>query len=399
MRSASDILEDILAIETGAGRIEGAFLADPELGYIWRAQTALTEACRSVSLEDILVRESDIATRPLRTNPDNFEAARGAWLAGELLRVILSPGDVLKDPERAVRRCLQAGLRPGGNEEEVDEGDADLHLAIRSSLAGAPGPLVGSLRAALTLRMRTASLSPSAERLMMICADHSLREGRTGREITDILPEGLGLSAEPGEPRWILLPATALSADGFRIWSPGSPQGLANLLTGLRREVGRGLGSLPVLRKWKREAQALCSGKRAGASVRDLVHLVSRRPILTGAGVSDALGVTPRTALNLLNEATEAGLLEELTRRRSYRAWAAIPMAQRIRSVDRQPSGYERLSGPSGPKTSDTPDGDEEALASLDEALLHADRILERYGMQAERRDQREDYDDPFGSE
>lgn len=386
MKSHSQILESILAIEVGAARIEGAFLADPELGLIWRAQAALTEACRSVSLEDINIREGDVATRPLREAADDFETSRGAWFVGELLRVMLSPGDILRDPERSVRRAMRAGLRPEGTEPGIGEGDAEIYTAVARSLEEAPGPLLGALRASLTLRHRTMSASPSAERLLFMSADHAFRNGRAGRELSDALPEGLGLTASEGAPQWILLPATSLTTGGFRIWSPGSSSGLVTLLDALRLETGRGLGALPVLRRWRASAQRLAAGKRGGSRMRDLAHLVAQRPILTGQIVSDRLSITGRAALNLLNEATQEGVLREITRRRSYRAWASAPMAERLEGRTSRPkaSFHRNLDDRPDPPDWEAPtlrdrSSEERALEELDAALGAADEILRKY--------------------
>lgn len=395
MMRAAAILERILAIEVGAARIEGALLTDPDLGRLWRVQAALTEACRSVGMEDISVQEGDLATRPLRVDVDEGETARGVWFAGESLRVLLSPGDLLKDPERAISRCLRSGVRPNGAEGPMPEAEPDLVAAISESMRDAPGPLIGALRATLTLRARTLSASPSAERLLFVCADHAIRGGRAGRELTDPLPEGLGLSAGPGGPRWVLMPATALSTGGFRIWSPGTPSGLASLLDGMRDEVGRGLGALPTLRRWRELAVNMSAGRHGRSRVRDLVRLLMRRPIVTGQIVADELGVTPRGALNLIGEAVSEGLVEELTHRRSYRAWAISPVAGRIRnrSVARGVRGRPGRGGErphkgaarelEGAPARVAPDrdrsGEEAALAELDAALAAADRLLERY--------------------
>ena len=396
MRS-SEILERVLAIEVGAARIEGALLADPDLGRVWRAQAALTEACRSVGMEDINVQEGDLATRPLRVDVDEGETARGVWLAGEALRVLLSPGNLLVDPDRTVRRCLRVGVRPDGSEGPMPEAEPELVSAVSAAVRDAPGPLVGALRAALTMRTMTMSASPSAERLLFTCADHAIRGGRAGREMTDPLPEGLGLTAGPGEPRWILMPSTSLSTGGFRIWSPGTPSGLASLLDGMRDEVGRGLGALPSLRRWRDLALASGADRHGRSRMRDLVRLLMSRPIVTGQIVADELGITPRGALNLIGEAAASGLLEELTRRRSYRAWAVAPVASRIRlrTVARGLRGRPGRAAEASPDpVGDSPDsveegpgpafvrdrsGEEAALAELDAALAAADRILDKY--------------------
>ena len=191
------------------------------------------------------------------------------------------------------------------------------------------------------------------------------------------------------------MPATALSTGGFRIWSPGTPSGLASLLDGMRDEVGRGLGALPTLRRWRELAVNMSAGRHGRSRVRDLVRLLMRRPIVTGQIVADELGVTPRGALNLIGEAVSEGLLEELTHRRSYRAWAISPVAGRIRnrSVARGVRGRPGRGGErphkgaarelEGAPARVAPDrdrsGEEAALAELDAALAATDKLLERY--------------------
>lgn len=130
--------------------------------------------------------------------------------------------------------------------------------------------------------------------------------------------------------------------------------------------------------------------------MRDLVRLLMSRPIVTGQIVAEELGVTPRGALNLIGEAAAAGLLEELTRRRSYRAWAISPVAARIRNrtvargmrgrpgrsvaaeVDAEAEGTGPQGGGRAPLQPDR-SGEAAALAELDAALASADRLLEKY--------------------
>lgn len=397
MQSSAQRLEAILAIEVAGARLEGIFLADPELGRIWRAQASLTEACRSVSLEDLPVKERDVATRPLIRGASTEGIARGIWSADELLKVMLSPGDAQSDMERAVRRAMRAGVRPEGTEEIIGEGDDAIYRAVAAALASAPAPLVGALRASLTLRMNTGSISPSAERLLFMICDHAMRGGRAGREIADPLPEGLGLGAAIGAPAWIFLPSTGLTTDGFKIWSPGSATGLDHLLTGLEREVSRAVGVVPILRRWRQEARSLAESKRGDARTMDVIRLLVDQPILTAAMVSTALGMTQRRALNILNEVAELGLAGELTYRRSHRAWAIGPLAQRLRGTSpkaalprRKPMDTEDCHEEASAFQHEQPEehariedhdrsGEERALAELDAAMSIIDAVLAKY--------------------
>ncbi|ETX30252.1 helix-turn-helix domain-containing protein [Roseivivax isoporae] len=370
------LLDTLLGLEVAAGRIEGAFAADPDLGRLWRMQAALSEACRSVGLEDIHLSEGDLALRAFETPLTAFEPARGGWHAERLLRVIVAPGDIAAEPGATIARCLRAGL--------VDDGEAagtpeDLDILARDvavAVAAAATPCLAGIRAAALVRAATGGTQPSAERLVFLAADHALRRGRAGGRgpspgegAEGILP---ALSAD-----WVLLPSMALSAQGFRAWSPLSPTGIADLLSGLRIETGRTLGDLPVLRRWRDRAQGACSGRHGKSRLSDLVALCLRRPILTGRGIADALAVTDRTARNLTAEAVEAGILAQLTPRRTYRAWAPVPLADRLRRRS-QPVARSVTVSRAGP-TRDALSVDA-ALADLDAALAQADRVLARYG-------------------
>ncbi|TFL15979.1 hypothetical protein, partial [Jannaschia formosa] len=115
----------LLALETRAARLEGAFGADPELGLMWRAGAALTEACRSVALEDIHVTEGDVVLRAHEHGTAELgpaETARGVEAASDLLAVIAAPGDLRTAPETVIARCLRGTLRT-----EIDLSGPDEH--------------------------------------------------------------------------------------------------------------------------------------------------------------------------------------------------------------------------------------------------------------------------------
>lgn len=292
---------------------------------------------------------------------------------------------------------MRAGVRPEGTEESIGEGDEAIYAAVAAALSSAPGPLIGALRASLTLRMHTGSISPSSERLFFMICDHALRGGKAGRENIDPLPEGLGLGAAAGAPTWIFLPSTGLTTDGFKIWSPGSSKGLSHLLDGLERELSRAIGTIPVLRRWRQEARRLTDSKRGDARITDLIRLLVDQPIVTASIVSASLCMTQRGALNILNEVAEMGLAGELTYRRSHRAWAIAPLAQRLRGTStkeglprRKPMEGEESNQDSGRFRSEEFEdhakfdigdrsGEERALAELDTAMSRMDEVLAKY--------------------
>lgn len=383
--SGASLLDDLLAVESAAGRLEGAFLADVELGRIWRAQMALSETCRSVALEDIHLSEGDLVLRPFEARNSALETARGALHGIELLRVIARPGDLRADPVGVISRCLRAGFADASAVEPPGQGAAWPELAplarrIMAEIDTAPSPLLAALRAAAQLRLASAAELPAAERLLFITVDHACRAAPPRAAAPDAADEIAPLLAQV-RAGWVLLPAMALTARGFRAWSPGSPRGIRDLLSGLRLETGRALGQLPLLRRWRDQARQVAADAPGKSHLGDLVTLSIHQPILTGRGIAAALGVTDRTARNLADKAVAAGILAPITGRRSYRAWAPLPMAARLRrrnpSRERPPARVPAAQLRVGQGAA-LPGG-EAALAELDAALAEADRVLGRY--------------------
>lgn len=383
------LLESLLQTEVGAARLEGAFAADPDLGVTWRAQEALTEAVRSVGLEGVVVGEGDVALRSLDARAGASETARGAWLASEVFRLLRNPPDPFRDIESAVSRCVRAGANESG---EVGPEGVDIE-DLKPFVSPERSPLISALRGAVAMRDLTFSANPAAERLFFMSLDSAARGGRAGRD--DVLDPGIletGFSFGRGA-NWVLMPSAALSSDGFRPWSPGSPKGLRDLLSGLESQVGRGLGALPGLRRWRSRAVSASGARHGKSRFQDLVRVLMERPIVSAPAVAELIGVTSRTGLNLLKEAEEAGVVKLVTPRRSYRAWAATPMAERVRGrvtapgkrgpvpvADAETGFPEQDRTASPPRTSQETRGEAEALEELDAAMAAADRVLSRIG-------------------
>jgi hypothetical protein len=284
-----------------------------------------------------------------------------------------------------------------GATESTDPGSADLDVtALASSVNAGRSPFISALRGAVALRDLTLSANPAAERLFFMSLDSATRGGRAGRE--DVIEANVlesGVSFGRGAS-WVFMPSTALSSNGFRAWSPGSAKGLRDLLSGLEHQVGRGLGALPALRWWRSRALSAAEGRHGKSRLRDLAEILIQYPILTAPAAADLIGVTTRTGLNLLGEAEEAGIVKLVTPRRSYRAWAATPMAERIRGRASVQTGARRDPFRKSPDTDDPPgatetasvsaplsrDAEKEAraLEELDAAMDAADRVLERIG-------------------
>lgn len=385
MKSSNPVFWKILELESKSARIEGIFLADPELARLWRGQVALTEACRSVSLEDIHVFEGDVIYRHLENRLTDVEGARGAASVGELLRVIVSPGDVKQDPVLTLQRCWRAAvtLEDEGSSLEVEETASE----IRNTVNEASGIFLGSLRAAIVHRFRTESRMPSADRLVFMVAEHSLRGGGQGYDPGEDYPEVL---LRRMNASWIFTPSLALTQGRFRAWSPAGEPGHLDLMDGIHADLDRTLGAVPMLRKWREDARSFAAGKHGRSRLRDLVELAMREPILTSGHVRNVLGVSERASLYLMEEAEAAGILSLITPRRSYRVWATPMMAQNLRMRASRSSAPARGPGPVRENAGDASitvtdeqasyeERAEAALSELDKAMEQADAVLAKY--------------------
>ena len=403
--SHDSLILRILEIESKAARIEGIFLADPEIGRMWRAQTALTEACRSVGLEDIHIFEGDVIFRHLENRTIDAEQARGALAATGLLQFILSPGDLAKEPQRVLKRCMNYAVHVEPDETQVDL--TEITSRLQTAVQTAPTPLLAGLRAAIIYRQMTESRMPSADRLVFMAADHAARGGKAGIDLSisdhpDILLRRISA-------HWIFTPSISLTQDSFRIWSPGSDAGFADLMEGLSRELSRTLGTMPVMRRWRDKACKTASSRHGKSRLRDLIDLAIREPILTSQHLRRSLDISRRASHYLMKEAEDLGILTQVTQRRSYRVWTTPMMAQTLRMRALRQSLPSDCGGKSGqpvgnsgitkdskvigipglqvnqPKPgrliydANSAERTEAALAKLDAAMEQADAVLKKY--------------------
>lgn len=398
----TDLLGNILALEAGAARLEGAFAADPEIGLIWRSQVALSEACRSVGMEGIHVLEGDVIHRTLENRLTDAEGARGTLAARALLRVILAPGDLSDDPAGVLERCWTAGVAVEGDEEAPDF--VELGRGVARAMGQGPTPFLGALRATVHMRFATGSAAPSVDRLVFMAAEHTLRSDIGQSDQAAGRAGGLLGRVRAG---WTMLPSLALTQSRFRSWSPMSDKGHLDLITGLRGEMDRAIGMLPVMRRWRDGARVHAAGRHGRSRYGDLVELAFQEPILTARHVQDFLGISSRSALYLVQEAAEAGFLVSITPRATYRVWATPYMADLLkrRSMSKAPTHFaapeveeqrdtQAAFGDAEPNE-DLPadwdlnhgaeeDGDAEertnkALAELDDAMANVDAVLKKY--------------------
>lgn len=387
------LLWRIVRLETASSRLEGMFLADPELAMMWRAGAALSEACRSVSMEDISIFEGDVIRRPLENLQIEQEQARGTIAAHHLLRVMTAPGDLLNDAAAVVTRCWTAAVSVESGEAVLDLGEIAGRIA--RDLPDAPSPFLGALRSAILFRLMTEGRAPSADRLIFMAAEHGLRgAGGPDRGLPAAPEEMLGGIAA----NWTLTPSVALTQNRFRAWSPVSPLGVGELIAGLMECNHHALGQLPVMRHWRAEARRRSGAKHGKSRLRDLVDLAIRQPILTSAKCRQELGVSERASYYLMEEAATEGILTLITPRSSYRVWATPHMADLLRMRSSPVKGRGRRGlrqaeqGRGDASEQPLPDGRDgalekdqfadssaKAMADLDAALASADSILEKY--------------------
>ena len=129
----------------------------------------------------------------------------------------------------------------------------------------------------------------------------------------------------------MVTPSVALTRRGFRLWSPLKPGGVAGLLGLMAESLAWDLGQLGRLRRDVAAIRAAGQGRHGRSRAGDMAAFVLARPIFTSALVADELGVTRRTALNLIAELEGQGLVRNLLPRRAARFWATASLAERLR--------------------------------------------------------------------
>ncbi len=386
---------DLVTLEANAGRIEGIFSARPDIGRLWRIQSALVEAARTVALEDIHIHEGDLVLRLAENRATSAETARGVDAARDNLAVLRAPGSLLDDPERAVARACRASVRMRDvsyGEEFPKLGPEDIQ-SLRTIVKEGPTPFLSALKATIQFRKLTESWSPASDRLIFVAAEHSVRqmETRPWGEVQQDNPFGLGLLSGM-LARWTFLPATALSQGRFHSWSPMQRAGVRNLIDGLLAEQSRTLGAIPQLDRWVSRARDYAAGKHGKSRLKDVVTLSTHSPVLTVSMIREGLGLKQRAAYNLVDEAEEAGVLSRITARKTYRVWAVPFLADRIKNRPmpgaRKTAARTSAAGQGGAAgnlkilTGMTYDPDanaareESVLAELDRALARADEVL-----------------------
>jgi hypothetical protein len=333
-----NLAERLIGAEVAAARIEAILLADPDLGLLWRAQAALSEAVRSLALEDVPLREGDLVVR-LSENRTGDLDARGAETAAAALRMLRHPRDILAEPVETVR-AIEAALAPAAVDgsgardihAEADRlADAEIREIVADLRERPVSPVLGALRAAAAYGSLTGRRAPMAERMIFVAAEGALRRDRevpmveVAREPGLLLEDFAIVSAS-----WVALPASALLRRGFRLWSPVRVEGVSDFLDHLALSLSWEIGQIGQLRHWLARARGSADSAKGRSRRADLMALAAREPLLSSGRVMEALGVSRRTAITLLDQSAEMGLLKVVTPRNRWRLWAAAPFAERL---------------------------------------------------------------------
>ncbi len=379
----------VLRAEVLAARLEAAARAEPEVGNLWRSELALAEAVASACLEGVRLSERDLLPRVALNGAQGADPA-GSELALGLIRVLKAPGDPLRHPVDTVRRFERAAGQGRGAALASDAGRSGRRATdaeIATLFAGLrPGdmPILSAARAAAGYAQLTARANPVIERLVFVAVEGALRGAAAPAGGPEDPFRGLSGRVDAG---WVALPALALSHGRFQPWSPGSGSGLIDLACGLDAVLAAEIGRFGLARDWWRRGLAAGTGRRGSSRLTDAVRAFTATPVLSSALLAEALGLSLRGALNLLEELAGQGLVQEITRRRTARIWAVPGLAARLAP----PGGRvrRRLAGQGGgPRPEGTSPSRreaqgqemEQAFAELEAAFARVDLLLERAG-------------------
>lgn len=129
-----------------------------------------------------------------------------------------------------------------------------------------------------------------------------------------------GLSATP-------LPCLAGGAKAFRMKPRPNEADWLAVLRGLTSAAETGLERLHSLERGYRDAQRAIAAEYRPGALPTLLALIQHRPLLSPQSVADRLALSIAGASKLLDRAAAAGLLVEITRRRSWRLFLTPDMA------------------------------------------------------------------------
>lgn len=348
----SSTVEALLRAESLSARIEAACRAEPELGRLWRAESAIAEAVASVGLEGVRIDAHDLLPRVAFNNAASDVEPWDAERTLKVLRILKAPGNPFADPPGIIRRMESLlGPRTGvawADLEEPEEGrgvrrplvpEEELPGILQAAHPSDP-PILGALRAVTAWRERAGRVEPLFERSLFAAVegafrgmaaadpDWQLRRRRSG-QVTDLREEIplRGLS-EGTRAEWVALPALALTRTAFRQWDPTTTKGVREILEGMEGSLRLELGRLFPLRKWLRRTREVGHGRTGRSRLADATRAFIERPVMRASDLADYLGITPRGAVNLTTGLADQGLLGEITHRSAARIWATPEVAR-----------------------------------------------------------------------
>lgn len=129
-----------------------------------------------------------------------------------------------------------------------------------------------------------------------------------------------GLTASP-------LPCLAGGAKAFRLKRTVNEEDWLAVLRGLASAAQTGLERLHSLERGYRDAQRAIAAEYRPGELPALLALIQHRPLVSPQSVADRLSMSTAGASKLLSRAAAAGLLVEITQRRSWRLFLTPDMA------------------------------------------------------------------------
>ena len=386
----------LLRAEVIAARIEAQTAAEPAMGRLWRTETAFVEAVRSVGLEGSRVGDADIIMR-LATNPASGLDARGVLRAERILEVLREPGSLFEAPLDTIRRIERAAPPSAASLRRAAMlADGEILDLVADLTPLAEMPLAAGVRAMVDYAARTERRAPAAERLLFVIVENAVRGRDQERPEAQGGPEACSSDLyAPVNASWVGAPSTALTRGGAPNWTPLQAGGIVDFLGLLADNLATEFEQVARLRRDVARIRKVGEARHGRSRMTEMVNFVLSRPIFTSGIVADELGVTRRTALNLIQELEEEGLIRNVTPRRTARLWATTSLARRLKDW---PLRGRRVAAPRPPEgRPSVPDNREparigaaqnlreegqdaiaRALAELDRAMAEADTILNR---------------------
>jgi hypothetical protein len=176
------------------------------------------------------------------------------------------------------------------------------------------------------------------------------------------------------------LPCLAGGMKAFRLKKTLADADWYSVIRSVEASADTALTRLDRLERYYRDAQrALAAQYRAGALPR-LLALMHHQPLLSPQGVADTLGLSVAGASKLLERTKDAGLLVEITERRSWRQFLTPDLAEDFGYVRPQRGRPSREPPPlpASPALAQVFDAFDSEMAAIDGLLTGRRSRLER---------------------